>query len=243
MDRKSQILMAIIESHIKNWTPVWSSFLNNIYDFKVSSATIRKEMNKLEMQWFIDQPHTSSWRIPTASWYKEYLSCMLEMPEIERDKIRKEFGKRCSEYYLKKARERVYDVVSIASSMSWNIAFATIPEKTSTIYLWLANMLRQPEFEDSQIASSVVEVFEWWLISKLDNVDISDNKVGVYIWDDNIFKQFSSCSLLAIKYKSYNYCWVIWILWPMRIKYAHSIVVLEEAKSMIEGDNYIKKLT
>jgi len=43
---------------------------------------------------------------------------MLEIKKADRDKIKKEFNNKCAEYFLKKSRERVYDVVSIASSMA-----------------------------------------------------------------------------------------------------------------------------
>ena len=234
--------MAIIEAHIKKWAPVWSNFLNEVNDFSISSATIRKEMNKLEKLWLIKQPHTSSWRVPTEAWYKEYLNNHIEISDEYREEIRRMFSQKKEKYYLNKARERVYDATAIVSSLAVNVAFATIPDNTKTIYLWIANILKQPEFEDIQKTSSIIEVFEWGLMQKLNDIDINSNEVKVFVWDENIFHQFSSCSMLAIKYSSYNYQWVIWILWPMRMNYPQNIALLEECKAMIEGESYVKKL-
>ena len=200
-------------------------------------------MNELEKMWFVMQPHTSSWRVPTESWYRKYLEHANPLNEEEIKNIRKQFLKKKNEFTLFKARERVHEAVHIASSMSENIVFATIPEKTETIYLWLANMLKQPEFVwDPLKASSVVEVFEWWIIGKLNEIELSQNEVKVFIWEENIFEAFSSCSLLAINYQSYNFKWIIWIVGPIRMNYQYNIVVLEEAKAMIEWEAYEKKL-
>lgn len=243
MNRRSQILSAIIEVYVKMWNPIWSKFLTEIFDLNISPATIRKDMNILEKEWLIAQPHTSAWRIPTSKWYKEYLKNILAVSSKERTDIKKQFSEKTKQFFLSKARERVHDAISIASMMSKNIAFATIPDKTETIFIWLANILKQSEFVNNSLnASSIVEVFEWWLINRLNEVDLSSNEVKIFIWEDNIFEQFTSCSLLAIKYNSFNYEWVIWILWPMRMDYSFNKVVLEETKSMIEWDASIKKL-
>ena len=245
MNRQYKILKAIIETYIKQGNPIGSKFLNEITDFDVSSATIRKEMNKLEQDEYVMQPHTSSGRVPTSKGYKEYLKNEIcSVNKNERKKIKEEFETKCKAYFLSKARERVYDAMNITSSMAKNIAFATIPENEQTIYMWLSNILKQPEFSDNTTkASSVVEVFEDWLIAKLNDINITTTEVKVFVWEENLFEQFSSCSLLAIKYQAFNYTWVLWILWPMRMDYAYNMAILEEAKAMIEGEDYVKKLS
>ena len=45
------------------------------------------------------------------------------------------FSQKKEKYYLNKARERVYDATAIVSSLAVNVAFATIPDNTKTIYL------------------------------------------------------------------------------------------------------------
>jgi len=254
-DRKKNILLKIVENYIKIWTPVWSSVLSE--KFEVSSATVRKEMSLLEKEWMLTTLHTSWWRIPTEKAYKEFLNSInLDVWNLEKNReiAKKQFSEIKKIIALKKAKEKITEVIKILSSLTKNIAFATIPNDEKNIFLWLWNFLKENIWENNsenslknnldniERISSVIEVFEWWLISKLNTEEISWNEVKTFIWEENIFPQFESCSMLAIKYNAFWYEWVIWILWAMKMNYWINIALLEEAKAMIDWDNYIKKL-
>jgi len=241
--RKKNILLQIVENYIKIWSPIWSSTLSE--KFSVSSATVRKEMSCLEKEWMLTAVHTSSWRIPTQKAYKEFLNS-IKSEEWNLEKNRKSAKKKFAEVKkileLKKAKEKISETIKILSSVTKNIAFATIPNDEKNIFLWLWNFLRENSSSNIEEISSVIEVFEWWLIWKINDEKISENEVRAFIWDENIFSQFESCSMLAIKYNAFWYEWVIWILWPIKMNYWMNIALLEEAKSFIDGENYIKKL-
>ena len=64
-ERKKLILKAIVDAHIENGEPVGSKFLTQNKQIAYSSATIRNEMAELEEMGFLEQPHTSSGRIPS----------------------------------------------------------------------------------------------------------------------------------------------------------------------------------
>ena len=246
-DRKKNILLQIVENYIKIWSPVWSSVLSE--KFEVSSATVRKEMNLLEKEWMLTTLHTSWWRIPTEKAYKEFLNSInLNSWDLKKNReiAKKKFSEIKKIIALKKAKEKISEVIKILSSLTKNIAFATIPQDDKNIFLGLWNFLRENSWENwtwnIEEISSVIEVFEWWLISKLNNAEISEIEVKTFIWEENIFPQFESCSMLAIKYNAFWYEWIIWILWAMKMNYWINIALLEEAKAMIDWDNYIKKL-
>lgn len=239
-DRKKNILLQIVENYIKIWSPVWSSVLSE--KFEVSSATVRKEMSSLEKEWMLTTLHTSWWRIPTQKAYKEFLNSISWNLDENRKIAREEFDKIKKIIALKKAKEKISEAIKILSTLTKNIAFATIPKDDKNIFLGLWNFLRETWPEKIEEISSVIEVFEWWLLSKLDEADISEIEVKTFVWEENIFSQFESCSMLAIKYNAFWYNWIIWILWPMKMNYWMNIALLEEAKAMIDWDNYIKKL-
>jgi len=75
-ERQIQILAAIIEEHAEVASPVGSVTLAKL--FKVSSATIRSEMARLEEAGLIRQPHTSAGRIPTDAGYRLYVNMLNE---------------------------------------------------------------------------------------------------------------------------------------------------------------------
>ena len=87
-ERKKAILKSVIDSYIRTGDPVGSKSLTESKQFSLSSATIRSEMNDLEAMGYLEQPHTSAGRIPTAQGYRTYVDSLMEkyflgMEELE----------------------------------------------------------------------------------------------------------------------------------------------------------------
>lgn len=77
-ERKKRILQIIIEDYISTAEPVGSRTIARKYDLGLSPATIRNEMSDLEVMGFLEQPHTSAGRIPSAQAYRFYVDSMVE---------------------------------------------------------------------------------------------------------------------------------------------------------------------
>ena len=77
-ERKKQILKAIIEAHIELGEPVGSKYLTSVDVISCSSATIRNEMAELEEMGYLEQPHTSSGRVPSELGYRLYVDSLVE---------------------------------------------------------------------------------------------------------------------------------------------------------------------
>ncbi len=77
-DRKKKILRAVIESYVQNAEPVGSKAVAELAGLDVSSATIRNDMADLEEQGYLEQPHTSAGRIPSAKGYRLYVNELME---------------------------------------------------------------------------------------------------------------------------------------------------------------------
>lgn len=75
-ERKAAILRAVIEQYIDTAQPVASSTIARIAGLGVSSATVRNEMNELEREGYLAQPHTSAGRVPTDLGYRFYVNDM-----------------------------------------------------------------------------------------------------------------------------------------------------------------------
>ena len=69
-ERKLKILAAIIEAYIQSGEPVGSKALVEMLDHAVSSATIRNDMAELAAEGYLEQPHTSAGRVPTAKAFR-----------------------------------------------------------------------------------------------------------------------------------------------------------------------------
>ena len=72
-DRKSEILRALVEEHIRTGEPVSSRVIVEKAHLGVSTATVRNDLAALEQEGFVVQPHTSAGRIPTAVAYRYYV--------------------------------------------------------------------------------------------------------------------------------------------------------------------------
>ncbi len=76
--RKKKILEAVIEQFIDTGAPVGSKYVAQAMDNAFSSATIRNDMAALETAGLLEQPHTSSGRIPTHMGYRAYIDDVMQ---------------------------------------------------------------------------------------------------------------------------------------------------------------------
>ena len=73
LERKEEILKAIVEEFIRTAQPVGSETLLKKYQLKCSSATIRNAMAALEKEGYLEKTHVSSGRVPSSKGYQYYL--------------------------------------------------------------------------------------------------------------------------------------------------------------------------
>ena len=88
-ERKHFILCSVVEDYIKDAAPITSAGVKDRHIPKISTATLRNELNALESMGYLKQLHTSGGRIPTAEGYKYYVSSLLEDFQISEDKLSK----------------------------------------------------------------------------------------------------------------------------------------------------------
>ena len=77
-ERKKRILKAIVDAHIVDGEPVGSKYIMQDEHLNCSSATIRNEMAELEALGYLEQPHTSSGRVPSELGYRFYVDSLIE---------------------------------------------------------------------------------------------------------------------------------------------------------------------
>ena len=72
-ERKKKVLRSVVDLYIRTAEPVGSKAITALPDMKFSSATIRNEMADLTAMGYLEQPHTSAGRIPSAAGYRLYV--------------------------------------------------------------------------------------------------------------------------------------------------------------------------
>lgn len=83
--RKQKILSVVIDEFVKTGEPVGSKTIAALLDNSVSSATIRNDMAALERLGLLEQPHTSSGRVPTSLGYRLYIDELMEPEPLSKD--------------------------------------------------------------------------------------------------------------------------------------------------------------
>lgn len=235
-ERTVLILKALVEDFIETANPVASQKLLASNQFKVSSATVRNEFSMLEEVGLIVSPHISSGKIPTAKGYRFFVDEIL--PDLEAQNfsaVGNVFDVHREKYRLAKSKESIFDALRLLAQLSGNVAFANV-ENDQTFYLGLSNVLRSPEFvSDPEKAAQVVEVLEGRERFKqfIDTVDINPGEVKIFIGEENILEEISSCTLLVTKFKTAHSEGAFGILGPMRMKYGYNKALIQNIAEII----------
>ena len=87
-DRKKKVLRSIVDLYIRTAEPVGSKAIAQMPDMNFSSATIRNEMSDLTTMGYLEQPHTSAGRIPSAAGYRLYVDELMADYRLSMDETR-----------------------------------------------------------------------------------------------------------------------------------------------------------
>ncbi len=87
-DRKKKVLRCIVDLYIRTAEPVGSKAIAEMPDMPYSSATIRNEMADLLAMGYLEQPHTSAGRIPSAAGYRLYVDELMADYRLSMDETR-----------------------------------------------------------------------------------------------------------------------------------------------------------
>lgn len=79
-ERQKEILRIIVEDYIKTAKPVGSKSICD--GLKLSSASVRSEMAKLEEYGFLEKTHTSSGRVPSEAGYRYYVDNLMKPKDM-----------------------------------------------------------------------------------------------------------------------------------------------------------------
>ena len=233
-ERTLRILQALVEDFIETANPVASGRLLESGKFNVSSATVRNEFAALEEVGFIKSPHVSAGKVPTAKGYRFFVDEMVP-DDHATEIVSNVFAKHFKDYRLAKSKETVLDALRLVSQLSGNVAFVQVNED-QTFYLGLSHVLRSPEFlATPEKAAQIVEVLEGKTRFRelLNGLKIEENEVKIFIGEENLLEEISSCAMLVTKFETENMSGSMGILGPMRMKYGFNKALLNEVKQLI----------
>ena len=117
-ERKKKVLRSVVDLYIRTAEPVGSKAITELPDMKYSSATIRNEMADLTNMGYLEQPHTSAGRIPSAAGYRLYVDELMMDYRLSMDET-KSINNAIEEKMQRvdKMMERVAKLVSQATNL------------------------------------------------------------------------------------------------------------------------------
>ena len=134
-ERKKKILQIIIEDYISSAEPVGSRTIARKYDLGLSPATIRNEMSDLELLGYLEQPHTSAGRIPSAQAYRFYVDALIEPGTLTDNDIALIDG------WYNERRRNIDDIfqstAKILSRMTQNVSMVLTNQQTIANFCYL----------------------------------------------------------------------------------------------------------
>ena len=87
-ERKKKVLRSVVDLYIRTAEPVGSKAITELPDMRYSSATIRNEMADLTAMGYLEQPHTSAGRIPSAAGYRLYVDELMADYRLSMDETK-----------------------------------------------------------------------------------------------------------------------------------------------------------
>jgi len=129
VERIKTILIEVVKLYIQRGEAVPSQLLAERLGFKVSPATIRNVLNRLEKEGYLYQPHTSAGRIPTDKGYRFYVNYLKDIRLRHKDREMINSILKMNATF----EEIVGGTAKILSNMTKNIAVVLIPDYTKMI--------------------------------------------------------------------------------------------------------------
>ncbi len=84
-EKENNLLNVLIQHHIELGQPIASKALSQVPSVDASPATVRNIMAKLEDVGYIESPHTSAGRVPTAAGYRFFIDTLLHSKPIQQE--------------------------------------------------------------------------------------------------------------------------------------------------------------
>jgi heat-inducible transcriptional repressor len=192
-ERQEGLLETVISEYIKLAQPISSKYLEERYDFGVSPATIRNELQALSGGGYLEQPHTSAGRVPTDRGYRFFVDGVSTLHLKEKG----EGSKKWEDVFEKEITDALefaaYTARALASESS---GLAAMYVEGASLFFkegW-EDMLQEPEFEEQDSIKS----FTKFLNDFEKNVAVMSfqEDLQVFIGKENSFSKITDFSIM-----------------------------------------------
>jgi transcriptional regulator of heat shock response len=223
-DRMGDILQAVIQEFINSGEPVSSGSLYERYNFGIKPAMIRLELDVLEEEGFLGQPHHSAGRVPTDAGYEFFAMRAL------REELESRARAREQEYSLRELfEERAWPDLLLRLSNELGLLGVAADLAHDTVYkAGLEQLVSRLDLADREELRSVIHDFEG-VDAKASRAapKIGEEGPRVFIGKKSPVTNSEQLSVVAENYKIGDMTISIFAIGPKRMDYKKAIRMLK----------------
>ncbi len=252
-DRLEGVFKCIVEAYIQTAEPVGSRTVSRMYPGGLSPASIRNVMADLEEMGYIQQPHTSAGRIPTALGYRYYVDRMIsqeakrpaDLPEAHETLARAQDIEDVAEtasHLLAELTQNAglafvrnlsrFSYVTDDGELSTPASDALHRSRTGDYHRLYVDGARhvfgQPEFSDTQRAQALLRALEIKraLVDFLEK-GIHDDATHVYIGEEVSCEGLREVSMIVKRYTFHGRpVGCLAVMGPIRMHYGRTVGIV-----------------
>lgn len=208
-ERQNRILRFVVRDYVKTAEPVSSVRIRSGLNLKESPATIRNIVASLDSAGFLEQPHTSSGRVPTDKSYRYFVDNLMSEDGFLASNAWRAREKALSQNEgLDRIFARVLNLLSVVSTGESNFTGHGF-----------SNLLKEPEFKNDEtlnnlgyIMDHIEEMFDIYRCAARDDKEL-------FIGRENPARRAYECGVFYIKSSGRGSDLTMLLIGPKRMNY------------------------
>ena len=229
--RQADLLEAIIKEYIETSEAVGSANLVQKYGLDVSPATVRNEMAELASKGYLEQPHTSAGRVPSALGWRYYIANLLkpeDLPILQEVALKQWLWQERFEFpkLLRAAAQALAESTSVMSFVHTNDG--------QVFSAGASNLLGHNEFFDIEVMRGVLGILDRnEELATMVNRAPNDAEPHVFLGKEIEVASLSGCALVVAHFNTGKHQGVVAVLGPTRMAYAKVLPTVKQVSALL----------
>lgn len=216
-ERTAQILEAVVQEFITGGEPISSGLLYDRHDFGIKPAMIRLELDALEDDGYLEQPHHSAGRVPTDAGYEFFARRMMtNAPVASEYTLRELLEERAWPDFLHRLSAEL-GLLSVAADFSRDMVYKA----------GLEQLIDNLDWEDRSALRTVIHDFEEMDIRLPRAAPKMGDGPKVFIGKKSPVTKSENLSVVCGNYKVGDMMISIFAIGPKRMDYRKTIRIFK----------------
>jgi transcriptional regulator of heat shock response len=229
-ERQKILLDFIIREYVKHAEPVGSALVVEQSNLDVSPATIRNDMQALENEGYLVQPHTSAGRVPTDKAYRLFVNGLLKQESIDIETRSKRRIDHAFTEVPPDPREINRMVANLLNELTDNLVIVNDSASDEFYQKGLASLLEFPEFREFSRTFQLMRFFDQFdeLFVQLERQFFRDmdgfQHCKIFIGRENPFGAIDEETMIHTKYHLPEHrIGSLTVIGPIRMDYEYTL--------------------